>query len=184
MEFFKNANIDFLGKKWYFIAFSLIFSVAGVVSLIVHHGPNWGIDFRGGTLVYVKFSHPPDDNAVRSTLDRAGLRDARLQHLVGTNELLIDLPVQETQLLDRLRPAKLNDEIRALDVTESAQPRPQRLYPIRKSGSGTETEISDPPNFGRLLRARHHRPGNQRQPGQLQQLAALHGPRLPFWRRT
>ena len=28
------------------------------------------------------------------------------------------------QLLDRLRPAKLNDEIRALDVTESAQARP------------------------------------------------------------
>ena len=67
MEFFKNANIDFLGKKWYFIAFSLIFSVAGVVSLIVHHGPNWGIDFRGGTLVYVKFSRTPDDNAVRAT---------------------------------------------------------------------------------------------------------------------
>jgi preprotein translocase subunit SecF len=103
VEFFKNANIDFLGKKWYFIAFSLIFSVAGVVSLIVHHGPNWGIDFRGGTLVYVKFSRTPDDNAVRATLDRSGLRDARLQHLVGTNELLIDLPVQETseQALDQ-----------------------------------------------------------------------------------
>src|SRR6266436_1671673 len=68
------------------------------------------------------------------------------------------------QLLDRLRPAKLNDEIRALDITEVAQPRPERLYSILKSGSGTETEISDPPNFGRLLRARHHWPGNQRQP--------------------
>src|SRR6266436_3703917 len=66
------------------------------------------------------------------------------------------------QLLDRLRPAKLNDQIRALDVTESAQPRPQRLYPIRKSGSGTETEISNPPNFGRLLRLRRERPTRHR----------------------
>jgi preprotein translocase subunit SecF len=105
VEFFKNANIDFLGKKWYFIAFSLIFSVAGVVSLIVHHGPNWGIDFRGGTLVYVKFSHTPDDNAVRAAMDRAGLHNARLQSYggAGSNEELIDLPVQETseQALDQ-----------------------------------------------------------------------------------
>ena len=103
MEFFKNANIDFLGKKWYFIAFSLIFSVAGIFSMLFWHKIPLGIDFRGGTLVYVKFSHPPNDNAVRATLDRAGLRDARLQHLLGTNELLIDLPVQETseQALDQ-----------------------------------------------------------------------------------
>ena len=105
MEFFKSANIDFLGKKWYFIAFSLIFSVAGVVSLIVHHGPNWGIDFRGGTLVYVKFSHTPDDNAVRAAMDRAGLHNARIQSygVAGSNEELIDLPVQETseQALDQ-----------------------------------------------------------------------------------
>ena len=105
MEFFKNANIDFLGKKWYFIAFSLIFSVAGVVSLIVHHGPNWGIDFRAGTLVYVKFSHAPDDNAARAAMDRAGLHNARIQSYgsAGSNEVLIDLPVEVTseQALDQ-----------------------------------------------------------------------------------
>src|SRR6201997_5191731 len=93
VEFFKNANIDFLGKKWFFIAFSLIFSVAGVVSLIVHHGPNWGIDFRGGTLVYVKFSHAPDDHAVRAAMDRVGLHNAKIQRYgqVANNEILIAL---------------------------------------------------------------------------------------------
>jgi preprotein translocase subunit SecF len=103
VEFFKNANIDFLGKKWYFIAFSLIFSVAGICSMLFWHGIPLGIDFRGGTLVYVKFTHPPDDNAVRATLDRGGLHNVRIQHLLGTNELLIDLPVQETseQALDQ-----------------------------------------------------------------------------------
>jgi preprotein translocase subunit SecF len=105
VEFFKSANIDFLGKKWYFITFSLMFSVAGIISLIVHHGPPLGIDFRGGTLVYVKFSHEPNDNAVRAALDRVGLHNARMQRLgqVGSNELLIDLPIQETseQALDR-----------------------------------------------------------------------------------
>ena len=33
MEFFRNPNIDFLGKKWYFLAFSLIFSTAGILSM-------------------------------------------------------------------------------------------------------------------------------------------------------
>jgi len=105
VEFFRNANIDFLGKKWYFLAFSLVFSVAGVFSMLFWHGIPYGVDFRGGTLVYVKFSHPPDDNALRTAMDRAGLRNAKIQRYgpPSNNEELIDLDVQETneQALDR-----------------------------------------------------------------------------------
>jgi preprotein translocase subunit SecF len=71
VEFFRNPNIDFLGKKWYFLAFSLVFSVAGVLSMLFWHHIPLGVDFRGGTLVYVKFSHPPDDNGIRAAMDRA-----------------------------------------------------------------------------------------------------------------
>jgi len=105
VEFFRNTNIDFLGKKWYFLAFSLIFSVAGVFSMLFWHHIPYGVDFRGGTLVYVKFSHTPDDNALRASMDRAGLRNAKIQRYgqVSNNEVLIDLDVQETseQALDR-----------------------------------------------------------------------------------
>jgi preprotein translocase subunit SecF len=105
VEFFRNTNIDFLGKKWYFLAFSLIFSVAGVFSMLFWHHIPWGVDFRGGTLVTVKFSHPPDDNAIRAALDRAGLRDAKNQRIgqISDNERLIDLDVRETseQALDQ-----------------------------------------------------------------------------------
>jgi preprotein translocase subunit SecF len=98
VEFFKNPNIDFLGKKWYFLAFSLVFSVAGVISLIVHRGPDWGIDFRGGTLVYVKYTHKPSLDTLRSQLDRAGIGNARLQTLgsADSNEVLVDLPQEAT----------------------------------------------------------------------------------------
>ena len=98
MEFFRNTNIDFLGKKWYFLAFSLIFSVAGLFSMLFWHHIPWGVDFRGGTLVYVKFSHTPDDNAIRSELDRAGLRNFKLQRygVAANNEVLVDLDVRET----------------------------------------------------------------------------------------
>lgn len=112
MEFFRNPNIDFLGKKWYFLAFSLIFSVAGVLSMLFWHGIPLGVDFRGGTLVYVKFSHPPDDSAIRSAMDHAGLHNARIQRYgaPASNEVLIDVSEQETseQALDRSKTQIIN----------------------------------------------------------------------------
>ena len=105
MEFFRDVNIDFLGKKWYFIAFSLIFSVAGVLSMLFWHHIPWGVDFRGGTLVYVRFSHTPDLNAVRAAMDRAGLKDPKIQSYgqAANDEVLIDLAQKETseQALDQ-----------------------------------------------------------------------------------
>jgi preprotein translocase subunit SecF len=98
VEFFRNPNIDFLGKKWYFLAFSLVFSVAGVLSMLFWHGIPLGVDFRGGTLVYVKFSHMPNNDAIRAALDRVGLRNAKIQRYgpAANNEVLIDLAEQET----------------------------------------------------------------------------------------
>jgi preprotein translocase subunit SecF len=125
VEFFRNSNIDFLSKKWYFIAFSLVFSVAGLVSMAHRWATTGeplplGIDFRGGTLVYVKYSHTPDDNAVRSQMDRAGLHNLRIQRFgtIESNEILIDLPLQETseQALDQGK----NQIINALQTNVSA----------------------------------------------------------------
>jgi preprotein translocase subunit SecF len=105
VEFFRNTNIDFLGKKWYFLAFSLVFSVAGLLSMLFWHHIPWGVDFRGGTLVEARFSHPPDENAIRAELDRAGLRNFKIQRYgaASNNEELIDLDVRETseQALDQ-----------------------------------------------------------------------------------
>lgn len=103
MELFRNTNIDFLGKKWYFLAFSLIFSVAGLISM----GTRWaktgsplplGIDFKGGTLVYVKFANAPDLEQIRRDLDRAGLKGPRIQSFgpASNHEVLVDLGSQRT----------------------------------------------------------------------------------------
>ena len=54
MEFFHDVNIDWLGKKWYFLGFSLIFSIAGLLSLFFWHGLPLGVDFKGGTLIYLE----------------------------------------------------------------------------------------------------------------------------------
>jgi preprotein translocase subunit SecF len=112
VEFFRNPNIDFLGKKWYFLAFSLVFSVAGVFSMLFWHGIRYGVDFRGGTLVYVKFAQAPDNKAIRAAMDRAGLHNARIQIYgsPGSDEVLIDVSEQETneQALDRSKTQIIN----------------------------------------------------------------------------
>jgi preprotein translocase subunit SecF len=102
VEFFRDTNIDFLGKKWYFLTFSLIFSVAGLMSMALWHGIPLGVDFRGGTLVYVKYSHTPDPSAIHNEIERAGLKNARVQRYgqASNNEVLIALDIQETSEQD------------------------------------------------------------------------------------
>jgi preprotein translocase subunit SecF len=98
VEIFHNPNIDFLGKKWYFIALSLVLSVAGVLSLLFWHGLPLSIDFRGGTLVTVKFSHAPDDAKIRHQLDTVDLKAAKIQRFgpPELNEVLIALDLSHT----------------------------------------------------------------------------------------
>ena len=98
VEFFHEVNIDWLGKKWYFLGFSLIFSVSGLLSLIFWHGLPLGVDFQGGTLIYLKFEQPPDLSRVRSAADRAGLHDVKMQRFghPADNEIIVSLPERDT----------------------------------------------------------------------------------------
>ena len=60
MELFKNTNFDFLGKKWPFIIASLVLTVAGLASILLQGGVKYGIDFKGGALMTVKFADKPN----------------------------------------------------------------------------------------------------------------------------
>jgi preprotein translocase subunit SecF len=127
VELFRNTSIDFLGKKWYFLAFSLVFSVAGLLSMVFWHGIPFGVDFKGGTLVYVKFASTPDLNQIRSAMDRAGLKDPKIQSYgeAGNNEVLIALEQRETSeaALDQGK----NTIIKALESSEQQQAGKQDL---------------------------------------------------------
>jgi preprotein translocase subunit SecF len=93
MEFFRNPNIDWIGKKWVFITISFLLSLAGIVSLIAKHGPLYGIDFRGGTNVQVKFREAPSLDRLRSALAAQGLGNSVIQGfgLESQHEVLISL---------------------------------------------------------------------------------------------
>jgi preprotein translocase subunit SecF len=98
VELFRDVNIDWLGKKWYFLAFSLIFSVAGILSMLFWHHIPLSVDFRGGTDVTVRFAEQPNADKIRSAMDAAGLKNARIQSIgrAGENEVLIGLDRRQT----------------------------------------------------------------------------------------
>ena len=85
MELFREVKVDWLGRKWYFLAFSLLFSVAGVFSMLFWHHIPLGVDFRGGTQITVHFDRTPNEDHIREALASAGIRDARTQRISGTN---------------------------------------------------------------------------------------------------
>jgi preprotein translocase subunit SecF len=107
VELFHGVNVDWLGKKWYFLGFSLIFSVAGIISMGMHWSQigspvPLSVDFRGGTQVQVQFAKTPDTNKIRQATVDAGIKDARIQNIQnidepGGNEVLISLPEQTNE---------------------------------------------------------------------------------------
>ncbi len=104
MELFHGVNVDWLGKKWYFLAFSMIFSVAGIISMAMHWSHTGypvplGVDFRGGTEVQVQFTQTPDVARIRQATVEAGIKDATVvvYDVPSSNEVLISLPEQNNE---------------------------------------------------------------------------------------
>jgi preprotein translocase subunit SecF len=98
VEFFRSTNIDWLGKKWYFLGFSLIFSVAGLLSMLFWHGIPKGVDFTGGTQIRVNFDQAPNEDHIRQAMDKAGVHNASIQRVSdpsghAANKVIISLPI-------------------------------------------------------------------------------------------
>ncbi len=148
MELFRNTNIDFLGKKWYFLAFSLVFSIAGLLSIFFWHGIPFGVDFKGGTLVYVKFAETPNLTDIRQAMDRAGLKDPKIQRYgdPAGNEVLIALEQRETSeaALDQGK----NTIIHALESSGQAQAGKLDLNNTGPSSIQQYLLSKDPLHFG------------------------------------
>ncbi len=97
MEFFHNPQVDWMGKKKYFITTSIILLVVGIVSIAAHRGLQYGVDFRGGTMVYVKFAHAPDLGAMGRQLNAEKLHPTLVTYgRSSEHEIMVSLDLQTT----------------------------------------------------------------------------------------
>ena len=79
IELFKQPNLDWMGKAKYFYALSAILLIVGWVSIWQKGGLYYGIDFKGGTNVDVRFAQAPNVDQLRTGLTAQGLGGAEIQ---------------------------------------------------------------------------------------------------------
>jgi preprotein translocase subunit SecF len=101
IEFFKQPNIDWMGKAKYFYALSGILLIAGWTSVLLKGGLRYSIDFKGGTNVDVRFAEPPNIDKLRSGLNSQGLGNSEIQSISdianpNSSEVLIFVEQQGT----------------------------------------------------------------------------------------
>ena len=87
------THFDFLGKKLYALIVSIILILMGIVSVIYHQGLNYGIDFKGGFQVRIKFEQTIDLNELRSQFDSLEMTSTSLQTIGDSNEVKLVLPL-------------------------------------------------------------------------------------------
>ena len=152
MEFFKQTNINWMGKAKYFFALSGTLLVIGIAACIHNGGLSYGIDFKGGTLVTVGFAQPPNVDAIRHNLEAQGLGDSTIQSVhdisnPNANQLQIGLPVKSegAQALDEGK----TTIIKAL--TQSFPPAPAGMVDINTATPAVVAEYltrKDPLGLG------------------------------------
>jgi preprotein translocase subunit SecF len=100
---FHEVNIDWLGKRRFFIGLSIALMLAGMGTALYRHrfhpngtdAFNLGVDFKGGTVVTARFKQPPSVEVLRSAIQTAGVSDAVIQPVLDrSGEFLIKVPQQ------------------------------------------------------------------------------------------
>src|SRR6267142_5753856 len=104
IQIFKDVKIDWLANRRAFIAVSILLMLAGLASAIARQWApggseafNLGVDFKGGTVVTVRFKQRPLPEAIRDALAKTGVHDAVIQPVIDKPDVvLIKIPLAGT----------------------------------------------------------------------------------------
>ncbi len=99
MQFFKDAHYQIVGKRKMGYIFSGTLILISIISLILHGGPKYNIDFTGGTFIQLKFQKDVGIQPIRKILNDAGYPEVELKHYGAPNEVAIragaEHPIEE-----------------------------------------------------------------------------------------
>ena len=104
MQIIKNTKIDFLNKSRFTILLSGVLILAGIFSLIINNGPKLSIDFKGGTLITVKYTKSININALREKLNDVNINgqsfdfsNAEIKHFGDISSIAIRIANLENE---------------------------------------------------------------------------------------
>ena len=102
MQFLKEkTNFNFMGKRKIAALFSGLLIIASLASLLIQ-GLNFGIDFTGGTMIELAYEEEANLENIRGILQQNGYEDALVQNFGSIHEVLIRLPIIESQNMAEL----------------------------------------------------------------------------------
>ena len=90
-EVIRNTTIGFLSRSRMGFIVSTILIIIGIVSLVLHNGPNFGIDFRGGVKTYAKFNRVVTQPELSAKLTELGYERSKIQVDAAKQEASIDI---------------------------------------------------------------------------------------------
>ena len=89
MEIIKaDTHFDFVKMMKPNLIMSLVVIIIGIASLIWHGGPNYGIDFAGGTLIQAKFQNEIHTDKIRAAFKSLGFEGSIIQDY-GPKEVIV-----------------------------------------------------------------------------------------------
>ena len=103
MELLKNTNFDFISKHRTGFVISAVVIVIGLVFLVIHQGPNFGIDFRGGVKIQAKFNRAVTEAELQAKLTEIGYERVKIQIDASKNEAFVSMgyrPEFQQQLIN------------------------------------------------------------------------------------
>ncbi|MCK5148571.1 protein translocase subunit SecF [bacterium] len=95
MQFFKTPSIDFTSKRKMAYVVSAALFALGLVFLIIHGGPNLGIDFKGGTEIVVDFEQSVKIGDLRTVMTDADMGNSAIRHFGSSDEYQIYVEQQK-----------------------------------------------------------------------------------------
>ena len=88
-----NTKIKFMWLRKVSFPLSIVLVIASIAAFFTV-GLNYGIDFKGGTIIEIKTDGPADVASIRSDLSSLNLGDVQVQELGGSDDILIRVEEQ------------------------------------------------------------------------------------------
>jgi len=96
MELIKNPNFEFIAHRKTALMISLVVIGIGIISLVIHAGPRYSIDFTGGAAITLKFQDEISVEDVRQAVSEAGMVSYEVTHFGDERHIFIRLQVTES----------------------------------------------------------------------------------------
>ncbi len=108
MEFFRiKKDIPFMRHAVIFNVISVLTFVAAVYFLALK-GLNLSIEFTGGAMMELNYSHPADVEKIRGVIEKIGLQESQVQNFGTAQDILIRMPIAKN-----LTAAQQNEKVLA-----------------------------------------------------------------------